>query len=74
MRRNIYKYAAKGHDKLRKADNYSLSIKDLNDLMMLFYAQVSKWGSVKTGACEVIVEAYAAGFEAGTRYERKKHK
>lgn len=74
MRRNIFTYATKGHEKLKKADRYSLTLEDLQDLTALFHDQTAKWGSATSGAYQVIVEAYAAGFEAGTRCERRKHK
>lgn len=72
MKRNIFTYAAKGHKKM--TDKYSLSLEELKDFTTLFYDETTRWGSVTSGAYEVIVEAYAAGFEAGTRYEKNRQK
>ena len=73
MKRNILNYAAQGHAKLRKHEAYGMSMDDVKDLMQLFFTHARKWRSVTSGAYEAIVEAYAAGFEAGHRCA-KKHK
>lgn len=72
MKRNIFAYADKGHKKM--PDKYSLSLEELKDFTTLFYEKTARWGSATSGAYEVIVEAYAAGFEAGTRYEKNRQK
>lgn len=73
MRRNILNYAAQGHAKLRKHEAYGMSMDDVKGLTQVFFNQATKWHSVTSGAYEAIIEAYAAGFEAGTRCA-KKHK
>lgn len=74
MKRDIFKYAEAGHKKLANAQVYSLSLTELKDLIDYEMKQAQKTGCNINGVYEAVTQAFSAGFEAGTRCERKKHK
>lgn len=62
MKRNILNYAGSGQKKLAKADKYSLTLTELKAIAD------DQGGKIY----EAITQAYAAGFEAGIRYQRNR--
>lgn len=74
MKRDIFKYAEAGHKKLGKAPAYSLSISELRSLIDYEMEQAQKTGRNINGVYEAVTQAFSAGFEAGTRYEKNRQK
>lgn len=74
MKRDIFKYAEAGHKKLEKAQAYSLSISELRSLIDYEMEQAQKTGCNINGVYEAVTQAFSAGFEAGTRYEKNRQK
>lgn len=62
MKRNILLFAESGQKKLEKASRYGLSISELKEIAD------DQGGEIY----EAITQAYAAGFEAGIRYQKRK--
>lgn len=74
MKRDIFKYAEAGHKKLGKAQAYDLSTQELQNIVAYEMEHAQKSDSGLTGVYEAVYQAYAAGFEAGTRYEKNRQK
>ena len=73
MKRDIFKYAETGIKKLEKTQAYSLSLNELRELIN-HNIQPANAEDLQDGICEAITIAYAAGFEAGARYEKNRRK
>ena len=74
MKRDILKYAEAGHKKLMKAQAYSLSLTELRNLIDYEMKQAQKTGCDLTGVYEAVTQAFSAGFEAGSRCEKARHR
>lgn len=73
MKRDIFAYAEMGIDGTIQNPRYALSQEETNELLK-HYEERAKETSANNSLLEIITLCYAAGFEAGTRCEQKKHK